>query len=85
MIGEAMTLTLEITPEVKKACEGKAQRAGVPPAAYAAHVLANDAAGEEAASVTASPVRGKHTLPARNTVDEFVAERHAEGLAEDAA
>ena len=39
-----MTLTLELAPEIERVLEEKAQRAGLPVAAYALRVLARDAA-----------------------------------------
>jgi hypothetical protein len=38
-VGEIMTLTLEIAPEIEHALEAKAQRAGVPVTDYALRVL----------------------------------------------
>ena len=45
-----MTLILEIAPEIERALETKAQRAGVPVADYALRVLVEDVAGNGAAS-----------------------------------
>lgn len=45
-----MTLTLEIAPEIERALEAKARRAGVPVTDYAVRVLAENVAGNGTAS-----------------------------------
>ena len=54
--GEIMTLTLEIAPEIERALEAKAQRAGVPVADYAVRVLAENVADNGATGQTTTAV-----------------------------
>ena len=81
-----MTLTLEIAPEIQRALEEAARANWQTLPAFAVAQLAEVA--RKAAPTTATPkitaasVRGKYAMPGADTVDEFMAERRAEGLAE---
>ena len=87
-----MTLTLEIAPDIERALEQLAQANGQDAADYAATLLAEalreaerEVAEDAAPKPTAASVRGKYAIPGVATVDEFLAERHAEAQASERA
>ena len=79
-----MTLTLEIAPEVEAALKEKAKRRGMAVDAYLLDLAARDESGTPP-QLKAAQVRGKYAIAGAATVDDFMAERRAEGLAEGLA
>ena len=78
-----MTLTLEISPTLEAQLRDKAARRGMAVDAYLLDLAARDEPGTP--KVKAALVRGKYALSGASTVDEFLAERRAEGLADETA
>jgi hypothetical protein len=64
-----MTLTLEIAPEIERALEAKARRAGVPVADYAMRVLADDATSGDASGVNGQAAKAR--LAALDAIPSF--------------
>ena len=87
-----MTYSVELDPAVEIALAAKAQRRGLDMesflrelAAQAAQTPDENGVSPRAAKPSAASVRGKYAVPAVATVDDFMAERRAEGLAEEVA
>jgi hypothetical protein len=79
-----MTLTLEIPPRVFEGIERAAKERGVPVAEFALSVLEQFAAPEhdEATRVAAAEAGFGMFAGRGQSVDDFLAERHAEGEAD---
>lgn len=79
-----MTLILELAPEIEARLRAKAQQRGLSLDAYLLELAERDEPSTPA-KVTAASVRGKYAQPNGPTVDDFLAERRAEGQVEEAA
>ena len=84
-----MTYSVELEPAVEKALVAKAQRRGLNVESFLRELAVQAAQAPDeksfspvAAKPSAASVRGKYAVPGAATVDDFMAERRAEGLAE---